>query len=115
MACLMTHNADVQSCNLDKWTPLDCAAAVGAIKCAKLLLENDAPLNPLDRSKTTPLHLAAQNGHERIITLLLDAGADIAMEDVDGRNALEIAIIAKKRYTYPLNFAKSVCHIADVY
>ena len=36
---LLEFGADVQSRNAKKWTPLDCAAAVGALKCAKILLE----------------------------------------------------------------------------
>lgn len=36
---LLEFGADVQSRNAKKWTPLDCAAAVGAYQCAKHLLE----------------------------------------------------------------------------
>ena len=36
---LLKNNADVQNRNLMKWTPLDCAASVGAYNCAKLLLD----------------------------------------------------------------------------
>ena len=36
---LLKNGADVQNRNLMKWTPLDCAAAVGAYNCAKLLLD----------------------------------------------------------------------------
>lgn len=36
---LLVFGADVQSRNAKKWTPLDCAASVGAYLCAKLLLE----------------------------------------------------------------------------
>lgn len=36
---LLEGAADVQSKNAKKWTPLDCAAAVGAYHCAKLLLQ----------------------------------------------------------------------------
>ncbi len=39
VATLLEFGADVQSRNAKKWTPLDCAAAVGSVKCAKLLLE----------------------------------------------------------------------------
>ncbi len=59
--------------------------------------QNDAPIDPFDRSKTTPLHLAAENGHDRLIPLLLDNGANIAQEDAYGRNMLELAILSHKR------------------
>lgn len=159
---LLNNGADVQSRNAKKWTPLDCAASVGAIHCAKLLLQvrkyilfgaqlqshlmcpsskafknkiggpsahslmgsfftvlrilnsleisqihyfmllqYDSPIDPMDRNKTTPLHLAAQNGHNKMILLLLRAGADIAKEDAYGRNMLELAILSRKRYVIP--------------
>ena len=41
---LLKHGGCVNAKNSIKWTALDCAASVGAIKCAKLLLENDAPI-----------------------------------------------------------------------
>ena len=36
---LLRYDSDVQSRNDKKWTPLDCAASVGATRCAKLLIE----------------------------------------------------------------------------
>ena len=33
----------MHSRNAKKWTPLDCAASVGAVRCGLLLLEEDAP------------------------------------------------------------------------
>ena len=83
--------------NAKKWTPLDCSASVGAYNCAKLLLEAQAPIDPLDRTKTTPLHLAAENGHAKMIKLLLSYGADIMMEDAMSRNALERAIMSNNK------------------
>ena len=65
-----------------------------------LFSQYDAPIDAQDRSKTTPLHLAAENGHERMITLLLDAGANIMMEDAYGRNLLERAILSRQRFVF---------------
>ena len=53
------------------WTPLDCAAAYGQQKCAKILLDANADINPMDRNKVTPLHLAAKYGHEHTVKLLI--------------------------------------------
>ena len=33
------------------WTPLDCAAAKGWTKTVKVLLDADAPIDPMDKSK----------------------------------------------------------------
>ena len=41
---------------------MDCAAAAGRTKTLETLLDNDAEVDPMDKSNTTPLHLAAKNG-----------------------------------------------------
>ena len=35
------------------WTPLDCAAAKGWPKTARVLLEADSPVDPMDKTKVT--------------------------------------------------------------
>jgi len=35
------------------WTPLDCAAAKGWVKTARILLEADSPVDPMDKTKVT--------------------------------------------------------------
>jgi ankyrin repeat protein len=35
--------------NYNLWTPLDCAAAFGRPKCARMLLEAGAPVDPVDK------------------------------------------------------------------
>ncbi len=76
---------------------MDCAAAAGAFKSAQLLLENNAPIDPLDRTKTTPLHLAAENGHAKLVDLLLSYGADLTKEDSQSMNPLERAIMSGQK------------------
>ena len=41
--------------------------------------------------------MAAENGHDKMILLLLDNDANIAMEDAYGRNFLELAILSHQR------------------
>ena len=89
---LLRQGASVQQRNNLGWTALDCAAAAGAYECADLLLKHNSPVDPMDMKKTTPLHLTAKYGHARITTLLLQHGANVSLEDVDGRNVLELAI-----------------------
>ncbi len=42
-------------------------------------------------NRITPLMQAAQNGHSEIVSLLLDAGADINISECEGQNSLLIA------------------------
>lgn len=39
--------------NVSLWTPLDCAAAKGWMKTAKVLLEGDSPVDPMDKAKVS--------------------------------------------------------------
>ena len=71
VSTLISYGADIKSRNYVLWTPLDCAAAYGQQKCAKILLDANADINPMDRNKVTPLHLAAKYGHEHTVKLLI--------------------------------------------
>ena len=62
---------NLKSRNYYLWTPLDCAAAYGQPKCAKLLLDANADINAMDKNKTTPLHLAARGASINYIDLFL--------------------------------------------
>ena len=66
---LISWGADIKSRNYYLWTPLDCAAAYGQPKCAKLLLDANADINAMDKNKTTPLHLAAREASTNYIDI----------------------------------------------
>lgn len=54
------------------------AAKKGDEGTVRTLIEADpALLNARDRDGSTPLHCAAWKGHATVVTLLLDAGADV--------------------------------------
>lgn len=84
--------AQVDTTNTKGWTPLDCAADAGSLDVCKELLENDAPLDPADKSQTTPLHLACKGGHLDVVKFLLSKKANLSTVDVENRNALDFAI-----------------------
>ena len=58
-------------------TPLHYAAKEGHTEVAKILLEKQAAIDPLDENECTPLHHAAQWGHTATVKLLLENKASI--------------------------------------
>jgi ankyrin repeat protein len=81
-------------------TALHYAARNGAEDVVRLLLDDayrrnsiqteidvDAPMS----DGRTALHIAAQRGHGAIVEILLKMGANIGLEDGDGRTALDLA------------------------
>ena len=46
---LLEAGADVEARNTALWTPLDCASANGHAQVCDILIEYDAPLDPLDK------------------------------------------------------------------
>lgn len=60
---------------------IDMACANGHIEVAKVLLENKADPNAVNKSKNTPLHWAALNGRSNLIELLLEYKADANLKN----------------------------------
>lgn len=75
-----------------KKTLLMLAAARGDIEIVKLLISNGASVNLTDKDKGTALVYAIaqapENARNEIVTALLDAGADVTIQDPHHRNAL---------------------------
>ncbi|CAF1013321.1 unnamed protein product, partial [Didymodactylos carnosus] len=90
---LVEKGSNVWACDMNDSTPLHEAAAKNQYLCAKILLNNQAPLNQVDGNHSTPLHLSSQYGHWKIVKLLLRYGADVQIENCDGYNAMEVAIL----------------------
>lgn len=61
------------------------------MSCEYLLL-NGAKINAQDNEGRTPLHLATELGHTAQVCLLLKHRADQHLQDIAGREPLEIAI-----------------------
>lgn len=47
------------------------------VKCAQILLEAGAMVDPLDKNKNTALHFAAGYGRKECVVLLLKYGAAV--------------------------------------
>ena len=59
----------------------------------KLLLRENAAVEPRDNSNRTPLHLVATNGHDVVVALLIDAGVSPGALDIDKKTPLHISYL----------------------
>ena len=70
------------------------AAREGQLEILRILVEKGWDLDCTDKHLTTPLHQACNAGHVDSIEFLLENGADPALQDSLGRNALLYSVCA---------------------
>lgn len=85
---LIERDADV---NKTGWTPLHYASTHGHVEIMRLLLDNHAYIDADSPNKTTPLMMAASYGTPAAVKLLLDAGADPSLRNMQGLSAIDFA------------------------
>ena len=73
------------------WSTLHLAVRCGYASTAKLLLEYNAPLEPLGRAGAMPIHTAVWEAQYDMLQLLLDFGGAVVVENSDGCSALILA------------------------
>jgi ankyrin repeat protein len=90
---LIQSGAAVDALDSEGLTPLAHALILGQSQVVQLLLQHGAQADHVGAQGITPLMVAAESPHasEDLIRLLLDAGADPARIDTDGRSALNYA------------------------
>ena len=91
---LIDKNADV---NKTGWTPLHYAATNGHLQVMQLLLDNHAYIDAESPNGTTPLMMAAHYGTVEAVKLLLQAGADPMLKNIQSLSAIDFAQIAKRQ------------------
>lgn len=85
---LIDKGADV---NKPGWTPLHYASTYGHLALMNLLLEHHAYIDAASPNESTPLMMAAMYGTSSAVKLLLEAGADPMLRNVQGLSALDFA------------------------
>ncbi len=70
------------------------AVAAGVEAAVSLHIARGDDVNARDASGQTPLMIAAKRNRAAICALLLEASAEPSLTDVDGRSALDIAVLA---------------------
>ncbi|MEO0003391.1 MAG: hypothetical protein RLZZ22_1083 [Pseudomonadota bacterium] len=86
--------------NKPGWTPLHYAATQAepvSTGMVALLLEHHAYIDAASPNDTTPLMMAARYGHVDTVRLLIDAGADVALENQQGLGARDFAIATERK------------------
>ena len=53
------------------------------------MLDAGAAVNARTKSKSTPLHFAALRNHEKVVEILLNAGADVNAHDIEHKTPLD--------------------------
>ncbi|XP_060520037.1 transient receptor potential cation channel subfamily A member 1 isoform X2 [Cylas formicarius] len=86
MACLT-------SCDVQKMTPLHCAAMFDHPEIVEYLIGEGADCNPMDKERRSPLLLAALRGGWKTVHTLIRLGADINIKDVNKRNVLHLVVM----------------------
>ncbi len=85
---LIERGADV---NKPGWAPLHYAATKGHLEVMDVLLKNHAYIDAASPNGSTPLMMAAMYGTPSAVKLLLEAGADPSLKNVQGLTAIDFA------------------------
>jgi len=86
---LLKQNANIDSTTNDFWTPLHYATYHHHYDIVKLLCEFKANLTETDSKGQTPLHVACSGGCKEIIETLIRHDAEIDIQDVNHKTAIE--------------------------
>ncbi|XP_050683813.1 transient receptor potential cation channel subfamily A member 1 [Leptidea sinapis] len=81
------------SCDVQKMTPIHCAAMFDHREIVKYLVEEGSDINPLDKERRSPLLLAASRGAWRTLYTLIQLGADVELKDINTRNVLHLVVM----------------------
>uniref|UniRef100_A0A672Y3W7 Ankyrin repeat domain 27 (VPS9 domain) n=1 Tax=Sphaeramia orbicularis TaxID=375764 RepID=A0A672Y3W7_9TELE len=88
LSVLQAGALNVNSSNIDGFTPLHVAALHGHSALVSLLIRHGANVNARTNQSATPLHLASQNSHIQVVRFLLECNAKLNKKDQYGNTPL---------------------------
>ncbi|XP_066908151.1 transient receptor potential cation channel subfamily A member 1 isoform X3 [Halyomorpha halys] len=83
----------LNSCDVQKMTPLHCAAMFDRAEIVQYLIGEGADINALDKEKRSPLLLAGSRGGWRTVLTLIGLKANIQLKDSNDRNVLHLVVM----------------------
>ncbi|XP_028033887.1 transient receptor potential cation channel subfamily A member 1 [Bombyx mandarina] len=86
-------HACLTSCDVQKMTPIHCAAMFDHPEIVNYLINEGSDINPLDKERRSPLLLAASRAGWRTVHTLIRLGADIQLKDINSRNVLHLVVM----------------------
>ncbi|KAK6916854.1 Ankyrin repeat [Dillenia turbinata] len=60
------------------------------VKCAQILIGAGATVDALDKNKNTALHYATGYGRKDCVALLLESGAAVTLQNLDGKTPIDV-------------------------
>eukprot|EP00299_Pterocystis_sp_00344_P010951 c5029_g1_i1.p1 GENE.c5029_g1_i1~~c5029_g1_i1.p1 ORF type:complete len:158 (-),score=31.89 c5029_g1_i1:30-503(-) len=88
---LLDFGAEVNTQNLDGWTPLHVVADRGYANVCQLLIKNGANVNIPTNTGRTPLHWAVYWGKLDCCRVLTESGANLGIKNDEGQTPLDRA------------------------
>lgn len=88
---LLSGGADVNREDVDGYSPLHLASALGDMETCELFISFGANVNNLNLAGDTPICLSIREGHLEVTELLLTMGANPNISDSTGRMPAEVA------------------------
>nr|XP_026500855.1 transient receptor potential cation channel subfamily A member 1 [Vanessa tameamea] len=102
-------DACLKSCDVQRMTPLHCAAMFDHPDIVSFLVAQGSDINPLDKEMRSPLLLAASRAGWRTVQVLIRLGADVELKDVNNRNVLHLVVMNGGRLEDFAATCKNLC------